>query len=162
MDSAATLSLFPPPAGATVCAPWQLHRHKEPDQNTKHLAGLAQLHLLNVQMRWSLGPLGFLKISSSPLILSLSEIESACYCPLQVTGWKSRRRGREVLMPCINPNPNPNPNLTLTLTPSLSLTLLRGRVMLPVLWVKLCPPKWSVQVLTLVPMHVTLFGKRVL
>lgn len=43
MDSAATLSLFPPPAGATVRAPWQLHRHKEPDQNTKHLAGLAQL-----------------------------------------------------------------------------------------------------------------------
>lgn len=43
VDSAATLSLSPPPAGATVHAPWQLHWHKEPDQNTKHLAGLPQL-----------------------------------------------------------------------------------------------------------------------
>lgn len=43
MDPAATLSLSPPPAGAAVHGPWQLHQHKEPDQNTKHLAGLSQL-----------------------------------------------------------------------------------------------------------------------
>lgn len=80
---------------------------KSPTRTPSILLDCFSSHLLNVQMRWSLGPLGFLKISSSPLLLSLSEIKATCYCPPQVTGWKSKRRGREVLMPSISPNPNP-------------------------------------------------------